>query len=294
MVSSDLANAPGGLLFAVVGPTASGKSALAMALASQLGLEIIGCDSVQVYRGFDIGSAKPTQEEQQRVPHHLIDVVEPHEAFNAGIYAVTADAAIAAVRQRERWPVLVGGTGLYLRALIHGLTDVGEVSEEVQSRLQEELNSAGLPHLYTRLQKVDPELGAQLPAGDTQRILRGLAVFESTGVKLSELQAKHRFAAQRYETCILALDVPRELLYERINQRVIEMMETGFVDEVRSLLESGVSLDSRPMAAPGYREIAAMLRGEISESEVIERTQRSHRRYAKTRPPDMKAMDRRQ
>ncbi len=268
-------------LIAIVGPTASGKSALALEIGQRLPIEIIGCDSVQVYRGFDIGSSKPSLQDQEAIPHHVIDILNPEDDFHAGLFVEHADKAIEAVLQQEHVPLVVGGTGLYLRALLHGLTPAPRIPDAVRDTLQQELEDRGIHALHEELREADPTLAEQLPPTDTQRILRGLAIFRTTGEQLSALQEAHQFKPKRYKALLLAMDIPRATLYEEINARVLRMMEAGLRQEVRNLMNTGVSLDSRAMQAPGYKELVLVEQGEWSEEEAISKIQQAHRRYAK-------------
>ncbi len=281
MVSEELSTAPGGVLPVLVGPTASGKTSLALALAEHLPIEVISCDSVQVYRGFDIGSSKVTAAERARVPHHLLDFVSPTEPFNAGMWARAADQAIQTIRAAGRIPLVVGGTGLYLRALLHGLAPAPEVPEEVRDALEKRVETEGLGAMHAELMEVDPALGKRLPEGDRQRIVRALAVFQATGQRLSELQNEHRFSSERYSSLVLGVTRERSVLNARINARVLEMVDMGLVQEVESLLAAGIPSDCRPMQATGYRQVVEMLTAAGHPEEWVERIQQAHRRYAK-------------
>ena len=268
-------------IIAIIGPTASGKSSLGERLARECPGEIISCDSVQVYRGFNVGTSKPPMDIQGEIPHHLIDVVEPQEPFHAGRFVELADTAIEHVHSRQKIPLVVGGTGLYLRALLHGLSPAPRVPDDVKKTLESELKNDGLSKLYQELQESDPDWAEQLPPTDTQRILRGLAVFRGTGLKLSELNRAHQFGERRYQCRLLAIPHDREALYERINQRVLGMMDEGLLHEVETLLSKGISRESRPMQAPGYTQLVQYLDGQMSLEEAVSRIQQSHRRYAK-------------
>ena len=268
-------------IVAIIGPTGSGKSSLGERLARECPGEIISCDSVQVYRGFNIGTSKPPVAIQQEIPHHLVNVVNAHEPFHAGLFAKMADAAIADVASRGNIPLIVGGTGLYLRALLHGLSPAPKVPDEVRAALELDLKNHGLEALYQELHERDPEWAAQLPATDTQRILRGLEVARGTGLRLSELNKAHQFAEQRYECRMLAIPHERDVLYNRINQRVLDMMDEGLLHEVETLLSDGIPKESKPMQAPGYLQLVQYLEGQLSLEEAVSLIQQSHRRYAK-------------
>ena len=271
-----------GPLVVVCGPTASRKSELALGLAEALDGELVCCDSVQVYRGFRIGSAAPSNDELARVPHHLFGVFPPDDPADAGRWARLADEAIAEIRSRGKRPVVVGGTGLYLRALLSGLAPVPAIPPEVRERLGRELEEQGREALYQRLCAVDPALAARIEGGaaNTQRVLRGLEVFEASGVSLSAHQAAWT-PEPRYEAQLLMPVFRSDVLNRRIDARVDAMFAAGLEDEVRSLLESGVERTCRPMESLGYRQVAACLAGELTREEAIENTRKGHRAYAK-------------
>jgi tRNA dimethylallyltransferase len=263
----------------IAGPTASGKTALAVALAGRLGGEIVNADSQQVYRGLDVGTAKPTAAERAAVPHHLVDVVEPGEGMDAARFAALADAAIAGVAARGRRPVVAGGTGLYLRALLHGVVAAPGRDPALRARLEEEALRLGRPALHARLREVDAEAASRIRPNDLVRIVRALEI-AAGGRRPSDLHAGHAFREDRYDATILALDPPRAELHARIDARVREMFRGGILDEARALLDRrGGALPSRlPI---GYAEAAACVRGELGEEEAIARVQAAHRRYAR-------------
>ena len=265
----------------ILGPTASGKSSLGMELARSLNGEIVSCDSIQVYRGFDIGSSKASPEEREEIPHHLIDIVEPTEPFHAGRFMELADAAIEDILSRGKTPLIVGGTNLYFRALIQGLSDTPDIPGDIRAALNRKLELEGLPALHAELQRVDPQWASSLPPTDTQRILRGLGVFYASGQKISSLNDAHQFDEVRYRHRFVSIPLEREDLYRRINDRVLEMMQAGFLDEVECLRRSGVPDSCKPMQAPGYLQLQQVLRGELELDRAVEAIQQSHRRYAK-------------
>ena len=262
-------------VIAVVGPTASGKSALALRLAEELGGEILNYDSVQVYKHFDIGTAKPGPEERSRLPHHLIDIVEPTEDFSAARFAELADEAARQIAARGHVVVACGGTGLYLRAWLRGLFPAPPKSPAIRARHREE----GLERLRERLMAVDPEAAAAIAPRDFVRISRALEVYEQTGTPISELW---RRAGQglRYPVRLVGLCPPRDVLYERINARFDAMMEAGLVAEVERLLER-YGPNVRPMGALGYAEIRDYLMGRIPLDEAVRRAKRKTRHYAR-------------
>ncbi len=265
----------------LAGPTGVGKTALSLALAESLNAEIVGADSLQVYRGLDVGTAKVSAEERARVPHHLIDVVEPTEEFTVADYRRLAGAAIQEIHSRGKAALLVGGTGLYLRLLVHGFFEGPEPDEEIRGRLMAVIEAEGAPALHRRLQEVDPELAEKLHPNDQVRIIRGLEVAEQTGTPLSEHQRQHRFRRPEYHALKLVLIRPREELYDRINRRVDVMVESGLEDEVRSLLERGIGPEVKPMQSLGYKQMVEVLGDGRDRDEAIDEIKRRTRRYAK-------------
>jgi tRNA dimethylallyltransferase len=270
---------PGTRILVLAGPTASGKTALAIELALRLGGEIVNADSQQVYRGLDVGTAKPTAAERARVPHHLLDVVAPGEDMDAARYVALADRAIAGIAARGRYPLVVGGTGLYLRALLHGVVPAPGRDPELRARLEEEAARLGRPALHARLAAVDPEAAARIRRMDLVRIVRALEIGQG-GRRASELHAAHGFREQRYAATLLALDPPRAELHARIAARVEAMFAGGVLDEARELLRAfgGRAPERIPI---GYIEAIATLRGEIPLQEAVRRVEVAHRRYAR-------------
>jgi tRNA dimethylallyltransferase len=263
-----------------VGPTAIGKTAVALDLAEALGAEIVNADSMQVYRELDIGTAKPTPVERGRVRHHLVDVADPDAPYNAARYAQEGRGVIADLHRRGVSFLVVGGTGLYIKALLAGLFPQEEAVHEVRPRLARELAAQGLPALWARLTSLDPATARRLPPGDTYRILRALEVVEATGRPISELHAAHHFQDRPYVTLKLGLDLPREELYRRIEARVEAMLSEGWLEEVRHLL-TRYSPEIKPLQALGYRSLVAFLEGHLSWEEAIDLTKKDTRRYAK-------------
>jgi tRNA dimethylallyltransferase len=265
---------------AILGPTASGKSALALALAERLGnVEIICCDSVQVYRGMDIGSAKPTPDEQARVPHHGLDLVDPRHPFDASAWAHHARTAIAAIRARGHLPLIVGGTGLYYRALTQGLFQAPPPSAEIRQRHKEEAAREGVPALHARLAEVDPTAAAGIMPTDLVRISRALEVHEQTGVPISELWRAAR-PADAPAIAAVVLDPPLDRLRARIGDRVDAMMALGFLDEVRSLRAHGFG-NARALGALGYRELGLALDGALTVPVAVEEIKKNTAAYAR-------------
>ena len=268
-------------LLIICGPTASGKSELAIRLARELGGEIINADSMQVYRGMDIGTAKPCLEERQGITHHLIDVSEPNQLFSAADFADAADKAIRDITSRGKRAIVAGGTGLYIRSLLHGLVDSPSGAGEVRARLQQEAAELGNLAILERLRQVDPQLASRIHPNNLVRIIRALEVHQLTGVPLSSHQQKHGFAGTRYESLKIGIRIDRQQLYHRIEQRVEQMLASGLIDEVASLLARGYSRDLKSMRSIGYKEISALLAGEISHDESVRLIKRDTRRYAK-------------
>ena len=268
-------------LIVVLGATATGKSALSLRLAEALDGELINADALQVYRGLDIGTAKPSAEDRRRVPHHLLDLLPPAETFSAGEFARSARAAIAEVRLRRRRPIVVGGSGFYLRALLGGIGPLPAGDSEVRSALRQRLAIEGLMVLRRELALVDPVSAARIAASDTQRNLRALEVFQTTGEPLSAWQARAAARAEPLPALRVGLTVPRALLYDRIAQRVQGMVAAGWNEEVRGLLASGVPATAPAFQAIGYRQMVDHLSGRLSLDAAVAETIRATRRYAK-------------
>ena len=256
-------------LVAVVGPTASGKSALAVELAERLGGEVINTDSMQVYRGFDIGTAKPSQAERRRVPHHLIDVADPTEDYSAGRYVTDARAAITGVVERGRVPILCGGAGLYFRALMFGMAEIPQVPATVRDEVEAWLKKKGLASGHAELTRVDPITAAKVHPNDPARIARGLEVYRTAGVPLSDYRRAQPFAETAPGTLSVGTLFPRPELYRRIDQRVRGMIAGGWIEEVEGLLGAGYGPMLKPMRAIGYREIAAGLHGGVFQGGIF-------------------------
>ncbi|HVF58289.1 MAG TPA: tRNA (adenosine(37)-N6)-dimethylallyltransferase MiaA [Thermoanaerobaculia bacterium] len=265
---------------AIVGATATGKSALAIALAERLDGEIVNADALQVYRGFDIGTAKPSAEERRRVPHHLLDLLEPHERWSAGEFARQGRAAIAEIEGRGRLPIVVGGSGLYLRALIEGISAVPPGDPAVRRALRERLAAEGLPALAAELARRDPETAARLAPGDTQRVLRALEVALVSGAPLAAWISRQPFGKERLSATRVGLTLPRPVLYSRIADRVLRMVERGWVDEVAGLLARG-GAEQPAFQAIGYRQLARHVLGEWPLDQAVAETIQATRRFAK-------------
>lgn len=265
----------------ILGPTASGKSGLALGLADLLGGEIVNADALQIYRGLDIGTAKPSARELRRVRHHLIDIRAPEEGFSAGEFAREARRVVAELEARGKVPILVGGSGLYLRALLDGMSEIPAVPPQVRESLRRRLAREGLDRLRLELRRIDPETESRLAPGDTQRVLRALEVALATGTPLSAWQARKPPERLRISARRVGLTLPRKLLYDRIRSRVDSMMEAGWLREVESLLDRGYTGEEPAFQAIGYRQLVRHLLGELSLEEAMEDTIRATRRYAK-------------
>jgi tRNA dimethylallyltransferase len=265
----------------ILGPTATGKSALGLEVAERVGGEIVSADALQVYRGLDVGTAKPTPEERARVPHHLVDVLEPSERYSAGEFARRARAAVAEIRLHGRRPLVVGGSGLYLRALLEGISPVPPGDLEVRRRLRERVEAEGSDALHAELSERDPETAERLPTGDTQRILRALEVVAVSGTPLSEWVARRPYGEERLAAVRVGLTLPRTLLYDAIARRVARMIENGWAEEVARLGAQGLGPAAPAFQAIGYREIARHLAGEWTLDRAVDETVRATRRYAK-------------
>ncbi|MDD2581628.1 MAG: tRNA (adenosine(37)-N6)-dimethylallyltransferase MiaA [Desulfuromonadaceae bacterium] len=265
----------------ICGPTASGKSELAVRLAHALDAEIINADSMQIYCGLDIGTAKPTPDQQAEIRHHLIDVVAPDKLFSAADFSAAADAAIRNITSRGKRVIVAGGTGLYIRALVKGLVASPSGEGWIREELQDEAGRVGNEAMREKLRLVDPELAAVLHPNNLVRIIRALEVYQLTGIPLSKFQKDHAFAMRRYETLQIGISVDRSLLYGRIDERVERMMSVGLLEEVSGLLADGFGRDLKSMRSIGYKEAAACLSGELSAGEAVRLIKRDTRHYAK-------------
>ncbi len=265
---------------AIVGPTGTGKTELSLGLAELLRGEIVNCDSRQIYRGLDIGSAKPTLVERERVPHHLFDLIAPSETFDCARYRSMARAAIDEIGGRDKRSILVGGTGLYLKTVRYGLFEGPPRDEALRSELTAR-EAADRGCLHAELTAADPPTAARLHPNDTHRVVRALEVQKLSGRPLSSWHAEHGFRQSEISVRVFGLSMPREKLYERIDQRCREMVERGFVEEVRGLLDAGLSADLPALRSIGYREIGDYLRGRCQLDDAIEAMARATRRFAK-------------
>jgi len=265
----------------IVGPTGSGKTSIAMTVAERLRAEIVNADSRQLYTGMDIGTAKPSADERRRVPHHLIDVRAPDGPLDVAEFVAMARAAILDIARRGRRALVVGGSGFYLRALRGGIFDGPAASAEIRREFEQVAAERGIPYLHDELMRIDAPSASRIQRNDLYRIVRALEVHRITGIPISVHQERHRFAEREFDSLTIALEVPREQLYENINRRFDAMIAEGFVDEVRRLLAAGHSLDEPPLNSIGYREIAAFLRGEMTLEAAVDLAKRKTRQFAK-------------
>jgi tRNA dimethylallyltransferase len=268
-------------LIAIVGPTASGKSALAVWLAEQLGGEVVACDSTQLYRGFDAGTAKPAAEEREGVAHHLIDVLDPREESTAGGYRERAITVLEDLRARKRLPIFTVGTGLYLRALLEGLANAPTRSEELRKRLRASVAAHPPGHLHRILKRMDPVSAEKIAPGDEQKLIRAVEVCLLAKKPLSEVHRAGRNPLRGWRPIKIGLSPEREALYQRIHARTDAMLAAGWMEEVRGLLASGLPADAKPFDFIGYRELSAVLNGEMKLDEAKASIQQATRRYAK-------------
>lgn len=270
-------------LVVITGPTASGKTALGVALARRLGGEVVSADSMQIYRGMDIGTAKPTPEEMQGVPHHMIDIADPAENYSVSRYAAEAAACVDDILARGKLPIVVGGTGLYIDSLIAGRTFAdGTADTALRQELSERYDEIGGEGLLGELRKVDPERAAKLHPADKKRIVRAMEVYILTGRTITQHDAETRAVPPRYDAAKIALDFAvRQDLYDRIDRRVDIMVQQGLFDEVRALLAAGVPADCTAMQAIGYKEAVAAVQGKAAPQDAVAAIQLASRRYAK-------------
>ncbi len=268
-------------LVAVVGPTASGKSALGLWLAERLGGEVIACDSTQLYQGFDIGTAKPSEAEQHAVPHHLLDVLSPAEKATAGGYRQMALPVLEDLRRRGRLPIFSVGTGLYLRALLDGLADLPQRSEELRERLRASAAGHSPGHLHGVLERLDRAAARKIAANDAQKLIRAIEICILARKPITEVHQTGRIPLHGWRALKLGLTPPREALYERIHARTEEMLSRGWMDEVRSLLATDLPENVKPFDFIGYRELRSVVRGEMTLEAARAAIQQATRRYAK-------------
>jgi tRNA dimethylallyltransferase len=268
------------LLVVILGPTASGKTALSLFLAEKFHGEIVNCDSVAMYREFDIGTAKPSLAERARAPHHLFDCVDPTQDVTAGEYLRQARGVLAEIKSRGHLPIVVGGTGLYLRALLEGLFAGPQRSEELRERLRERAARRGLPHLHRILSRLDRATAEKIHPNDAPKLIRAIEVCLASRQKVSELWQQGRDPLQGFRILRLGLDPDRAALYAQINQRAEQMLQGGLIEETKKLIEKYGSR-ARPLGSLGYKQAAEFLRGEVTREHALSMIQQAHRNYAK-------------
>ena len=268
------------LLVVILGPTASGKTALSLSPAEKFQGEIVNCDSVAMYRDFDIGTAKPSLAERARAPHHLFDFVDPMQDVTAGAYARQARQVLHEIKSRGHLPIVVGGTGLYLRALLEGLFAGPQRSEELRERLRERAERRGLPYLHTILSRLDRATAEKIHPNDTPKLIRGIEVCLASRQKVSELWLQGRDPLQGFHILRLGLEPDRTALYARINQRAEDMLKEGLIDETKTLIEK-YGPSARPLGSLGYKQTAEFLRGRLTREQTLHLIQQAHRNYAK-------------
>jgi tRNA dimethylallyltransferase len=265
----------------IVGPTAVGKSRVAVEVAKAFETEVLTADSRQVYRGMDVGTDKPALQERQAVPHRLIDLVGPDEPFNAGLYRRQAVNEIERLHRNCRLPLVVGGTGLYVRTLLNGLSDAPPADPIMRAALRQEAKDQGYDRLYARLVNVDPVAAARLHPRDESKVIRALEVYQLSGRRMSEFQEKHGFAERPFSALVVGLNRDRDVLYRRIEERIDWQLAHGLIEETQQLLAQGSHRDSAAMKGLGYRQVAGHLAGEYDVAEMVRRFKRDTRHFSK-------------
>lgn len=268
-------------LIIITGPTAAGKSSLAIDMALHFHGEIVNADSMQVYRGMDMGTAKPSIEERMGVPHHLLDIADPDENFNAAIYRSFAEPVLREIASRDKVCFVVGGTGLYIKALLGGLFKSPPTDYGLREKLYQEYEARGLDPLYEQLKALDPESALNIHPHDKTRIIRALEIIHLTGQPFSSLIRNHQFKERSFHPLKISLDVDREVLYDRINNRSLAMLQTGLIEETQRLLGMGYTADLKAMKSLGYRHVIRYLNNDWGFGELVRRLQTDTRRYAK-------------
>ncbi len=268
------------MIITIEGPTGAGKTAIALELARALGSQIINCDSRQVYKYMDIGTAKPTAAELQEVPHHLIDIIEPDQAYNAGLFAKDAARLIEDLQGEGICPIFCGGTGLYVKALLEGLFEHPPIDPSLRAKLRQELKERGIAALYEELRELDPEFAARISTKDPQRILRGLEIYRATGQTMSRHWALQK-REPRYSAFKILVNLPRKTLYQRINSRMDQMLERGLLPEIQGLLEMGFTWTDPGMNSLGYKEFRDHFEKGSDPQDCAAIAAQGHRNYAK-------------
>ncbi len=268
-------------IIVICGPTGIGKTSFAIEIAGKYSGEIISADSMQIYRYMNVGTAKPTIDEQTHIRHYLIDIIDPDELFDAALFAKMAHEKIIKLHEKDIIPFVVGGTGLYIKALVHGLFRAEPADKNIRMRLKEEEASLGADFLYKRLIECDPDSAERIHPNDTYRIIRALEIYEATEKTISKYHKEHEFADSPFKVLKIGLHMDRDVLYDRIDQRVDAMIGAGLVDEVKELLDRGYSKDIKSMQAIGYRHMVDFIEKRISWNEALRTLKRDTRRYAK-------------
>jgi tRNA dimethylallyltransferase len=268
-------------IIVICGPTGIGKTSLSIALARRFNGEIIGADSMQIYQYMNIGTAKPSPAELKQARHHMIDFLGPEEEFDAGLYVKTADRVISDITDRGKLPILAGGTGLYIRALLHGLFRSRPICEKTLAGLNKELEEKGESALFQKLILCDPKAAEKIHPHDSFRVIRALEVYQTTGQKISDRQKKHNFNDLKYESLKFGLVMDRERLYKRINERVDLMLSDGLLNEVKTLIKKGYPLTLKSMQSIGYKHMGLFINKEVTWDEAVRLLKRDTRRYAK-------------
>ncbi|MCB5271475.1 MAG: tRNA (adenosine(37)-N6)-dimethylallyltransferase MiaA [Candidatus Cloacimonetes bacterium] len=268
------------MIITIQGPTAAGKSAVALQLAQALGTDIINCDSRQVYKYMDIGTAKPTLAERQAIPHHLIDIITPDQSYNAGLFAQDAHRIITSLKAQGKIPIICGGTGLYVKVLLEGLFEHPPLEPGLREYLQKEMAERGMEQMHQLLSEIDPDFARKVSPKDPQRILRGLEVYRSTGQNMTQHWAQQK-REPRYKSYSILINPERETLYERINLRLETMLSSGLISEIEGLLQRGYKWTDPGLNSLGYKEFRAYFEGDASLAEAGEKAAQHHRNYAK-------------
>ena len=263
------------------GPTAVGKTGVTIRVAERIYGEVVNADSMQIYRYMNIGTAKPTPEERRRIAHHMIDVADPDESYDAARFSLEARKAADGVLKRHRVPLVAGGTGFYIRAFLYGLCDAAPEDPAIRVRLREEAGRSGAESMHRKLAACDPEAAGKIHPNDIYRIVRALEVYETCGIPLTEFRRRHAFADAPYESLSIVLDMDRTELYERIDRRVDRMVAEGLAEEVERLFEMGYDERLKPMQSLGYRHMGDYIRGRVDRDTAVETLKRDTRHYAK-------------
>ena len=266
-------------VFVIAGPTASGKSAFGVDIAKEINGEIISCDSMQIYKRMNIGTAKISIEEMDGVVHHLIDIVEPNEEFSVGEYSFRANELIGDIASRGKVPIVVGGTGLYIDSILYPMSFGGCKNIAIRKSLEEDCEKYGKEYMHALLREIDPLDAEKIHPNNVKRVLRALEIYKTTGERKSDMQISQR--KLQYDCCMTVLDIARDVLYKRIDSRVDDMFERGLTKEVDALLEEGISFDGQSMQSIGYKEFRLLYEKKIAEDEVKEKIKQNSRNYAK-------------